>query len=121
SAGARYDHERRKANIMTFFAPPVAPGTLVDDSRNFGDVSPQVSVAVKLHPGTIVYGTAARAFKTGGFNPVSIPGSEIYDEEHAWNFEGGVKTHTANGRITASAAVFSIDWSDLQLNVPVPG
>ena len=39
-----------------------------------------------------MYGTVSRAFKAGGFNPVSIPGSESYDEEHAWNIEGGVKT-----------------------------
>jgi iron complex outermembrane receptor protein len=121
SAGLRYDHERRKANLVTSFAPPVGPSTLVDESRNYDDVSPQVAVAWKMRPGSILYGTVARAFKTGGFNPISIPGSEVYDEEHAWNFEGGFKTSTTNGRVTASAAVFSIDWSDLQLNFPIPG
>jgi outer membrane receptor protein involved in Fe transport len=121
SAGARYDHERREANIMTSFAPPIAPGTLVNQTRSFDDVSPQVAVAVKLHDNAIAFGTASRAFKAGGFNPVSIPGSESFDEEHAWNFEGGVKTQAHHGRVVASLSVFSINWDDLQLNVPVPG
>jgi iron complex outermembrane receptor protein len=121
SAGVRYDHERREANITTSFAPPIAPGTFLDQTRNFNDVSPQVAVAVKLHEGAIAYGTASRAFKAGGFNPVSIPGSESYDEEHAWNFEGGVKMQAHHGRVVATLAVFSINWDDLQLNVPVPG
>ena len=121
SAGARYDHERREANITTSFSPPIAPGTLVNQTRNFDDVSPQVAVAVKLHDNAIAFGTASRAFKAGGFNPVSIPGSESFDEEHAWNFEGGVKTQAHHGRVVASLSVFSINWDDLQLNVPVPG
>lgn len=122
TGGARYDHERREANITTSFTPPpIGPSTLVDQTRSFNDVSPQVAVAVKLHEGAIAYGTASRAFKAGGFNPVSIPGSESYDEEHAWNFEGGVKTQAHHGRVVASFNVFSISWDDLQLNVPVPG
>jgi iron complex outermembrane receptor protein len=122
SFGARYDRERRDANIVTGFAPPIgAPDTLVDERRTFSDVSPQVAIAVNLRPGSILFGSASRAFKAGGFNPVAIPGSEVYDEEHAWNFEGGVKTGTANGRFTLTATVFSIDWSDLQLNLAIPG
>jgi iron complex outermembrane receptor protein len=121
TGGARYDHERRKADITTSFLPPIGPSTLLNQTRNFDDVSPQVAVAVKLHEGAIAYGSASRAFKAGGFNPVSIPGSESYDEEHAWNFEGGVKTQAHHGRVVATLAVFSINWDDLQLNVPVPG
>jgi iron complex outermembrane receptor protein len=65
-----------------------------------------------------------QGYKAGGFNPTSPAGSESYGEEQAWNFEGGVKTGWAGGRVTANAAVFRINWDDLQLNVPdlsVPG
>ena len=41
-----------------------------------------------------------------------------YGEEKAWHFEGGAKTAWAEGRVAANVAVFYIDWSDLQLNVP---
>ncbi len=67
----------------------------------------------------MTYVTLGRGFKAGGFNPASPPGSEAYDEEHTWHVEGGVKSQWA-GRVTANVAVFSIDWPDLQLNVPNP-
>jgi iron complex outermembrane receptor protein len=92
----------------------------VDERRTFSDVSPQVAVAVNLRPGSILFGSASRAFKAGGFNPVAIPGSEVYDQERAWNFEGGIKRVRPTA-IHAGGPVYSIDWSDLQLNLAIPG
>jgi hypothetical protein len=62
----------------------------------------------------------ARGYKAGGFNPAALPGSEAYGEEHAWHLEGGWKSTLSGGKVAASAAVFFINWDDLQLNVPNP-
>ena len=118
--GARVDHENKKASLNTFFSPAIAPGRLVTPERSFSNVSPQVSVAVRLQPERMVYVAAGRGFKAGGFNAASPAGSEAYGEEHTWNLEGGVKTAWAAGRVTANAAVFRIAWNDLQLNLPDP-
>src|SRR4029079_9916706 len=67
-----------------------------------------------------IYGTAARGFKAGGFNAASLPGSEAYGQEHSWNYEGGVKTSWFAERLAVNVAVFYIDWTDLQVNVPNP-
>ena len=123
SFGARLDHENRKADLLTAYDSafgPVSPSVTVNEEKSFTDVSPQAAVAFRVKPGTLVYGSIARAFKAGGFNPVSIPGSEAYDEEHAWHIEGGVKMTAASGKLSATASVFSIDWDDLQLNLPIP-
>ena len=120
SFGARLDHENRKADLLTAYNPPISPSVTVNEERSFTDVSPQAAVAFKARPGTLLYGSISRAFKAGGFNPVSIPGSESYDEEHAWHVEGGVKVTTASGRFSATASVFNIEWDDLQLNLPIP-
>jgi iron complex outermembrane receptor protein len=72
----------------------------------------------------MLYASASRGFKAGGINPAAPAGREVYDEEHTWHGEGGVKATLAGGRVTATAAVFAIDWQDLQLNLPdqsVPG
>ena len=61
-----------------------------------------------------------RGYKAGGFNPASPAGGEAYGEELTTNLEGGVKTLWADGRVSLNAAVFSIDWDDLQLNIPNP-
>ena len=120
TVGARVDHENKKASLNTFFSPAIAPGRLVTPERSFSNVSPQASVAVRLQPGRMVYVSAGRGFKAGGFNAASPAGSDAYGEEHTWNLEGGVKTAWAGGRVTANAAVFRIAWDDLQLNLPDP-
>jgi len=120
AAGARVDHENKKASLNTFFSPAIAPGRLVTPEESFSNVSPQMSVAVRLQPERMVYVAAGRGFKAGGFNAASPAGSDAYGVEHTWNLEGGVKTAWAGGRVTANAAVFRIAWDDLQLNLPDP-
>ncbi len=120
SVGARIDHERKEAALATSFAPAIAPPASVDAARQFSDVSPQVSAAFHVRRQTLAYASIGRGFKAGGFNPAAPAGSEAYGEEHAWHVEGGVKTSAAGGRVSASAAVFSISWDDLQNNLPNP-
>ena len=92
----------------------------MDTSADFSNVSPQFAAAYRLQPDQMLYVSAGSGFKAGGFNPASPPGSEGYDEEHTWNLEGGWKSTWAGGRVVANAAVFFIDWEDLQLNLPNP-
>ena len=119
SFGLRFDYENRKADLLTSFDPQIAAPIVVNQERDFSDVSPQIAAAFRLKGQTLAYGTFSRAYKTGGFNPVSLPGSESYGEEHAWNIEGGIKSTVANGRVGLTASVFAIDWDDLQLNLPI--
>ena len=124
TVGLRFDHESSEAVLSTFYTPAIAPAGVVTADESFSDVSPQFAFGYRLQPDTMAYASASRGYKAGGFNPAALPGSESYGEEHAWHVEGGVKSRMASGRITANAAVFSIDWDDLQLNVPnrfVPG
>src|SRR5690606_29050565 len=109
-----------EALLETFFAPPVAPPTTVDKAKSFSAVSPQIGVSYQVQPASLLYASVGGGFKAGGFNPASPPGAEIYDAEQAWHFEGGVKSAWLDGRVVANAAVFYIDWQDLQLNLPDP-
>lgn len=118
--GVRGDFENKKADLNTFYTPAVAPPTLVKDEQSFSDVSPQFAVAYRVAPRASVYGTVSRGFKAGGFNAASPAGAEAYDQEHSWNYEGGVKVSAMGDRLSASAAVFHIDWNDLQVNEPNP-
>jgi iron complex outermembrane receptor protein len=120
TAGARLDHEQKDAVLSTFFTPTIAPPRTLTTDRSFSNVSPHVSAALRLQPDKMVYAAVGKGFKAGGFNPASPSGFEGYGEEHTWNVEGGVKTAWAAGRVTANAAVFRIDWDDLQLNLPDP-
>ncbi|HXW07011.1 MAG TPA: TonB-dependent receptor [Vicinamibacterales bacterium] len=121
-AGARVDYENKNATLSTFTVPalPLAPSTSVVAEESFSNVSPQLAVAYRLESDRSIYASLGRGYKAGGFNPSSPAGSEAYDEEHTWHLEGGLKSRWANGRVSANAAVFYIDWNDLQLNVPDP-
>ena len=121
TAGVRFDQENRDAELLTAYNPMIQAPISVNESRTFKDVSPQIAAAVRLTENSILYGNVSRAFKAGGFNPVSPLDAIVFEEEHAWNYEGGVKVRDGAGRFNASAAFFAIDWTDLQLNLPMPG
>ena len=92
----------------------------VDTEQGFSNVSPQLAFAYKVRHDDIAYVTFTGGFKAGGFNPASPAGSEAYGEEKTWNLEGGFKSAWAGRRVTTNLSVFSIDWTDLQLNLPNP-
>jgi iron complex outermembrane recepter protein len=120
TAGVRFDHEKSDAHLNTFFSPAIAPANVVAADQSFNDLSPQFAFGYRVTPQQTAYVSVARGYKAGGFNPAALPGSEAYGEEHAWHVEGGLKSTLAAGRVAANAAVFFIDWDDLQLNVPNP-
>jgi len=120
SVGARLDYERKEGTLRTAFTPAIAPERLVTAEETFSNVSPQAAATFRVRPNQTVYATVASGFKAGGFNPASPAGNEAYGEEQTWHAEGGVKTLWADGRVSTSAAVFFVDWQDLQLNLPNP-
>ena len=120
TAALRFDHESSDAHLNTFVSPAFQPANVVAADQTFNDVSPQFAFGYRVDDNSNLYVSAARGYKAGGFNPAALPGSEAYGEEHAWHVEGGVKSAFAGGKAAVNAAVFMIDWDDLQLNVPNP-
>jgi len=124
--GARFDREDRTADLNTFFVAPtiIALPVNVKTEKAFSNVSPQAAVSYRVGPDAMLYVSVTGGFKAGGFNPASPAGQDAYAEEHTWNYEGGLKSVWAARRLTTNVSVFSIDWQDLQLNLPnvaVPG
>jgi iron complex outermembrane receptor protein len=118
--GARGDYETKEAELVTFFDPELGPSTELVTDETYGNLSPNVSVSYRVRPGLMVYATTGRGYKAGGFNPVAPTLEEAYNEERTWTIEGGAKSTWADGRLQANAAIFNIEWSDLQLNLPIP-
>jgi iron complex outermembrane receptor protein len=121
TVGLRGDYEKKEASLNTFFLPAIAPPTTVNAERSFSDVSPHFSVAYHLTPARqMVYASAARGFKAGGFNAASPAGGEAYETEQSWTYEAGAKSLWFDGRLSVNAAAFFLTWDDLQVNVPNP-
>ncbi len=120
AVGARADRETKEADLTTSFDPIIAPPAVVTEKVTYTNVSPNASLTVRLRPSSIWYVTAGRGYKAGGFNPTAPPSAEAYGEEQTWTVETGAKATLANGRLQFNTALFYIDWTDLQLNLPVP-
>ena len=118
TGGLRFDYEQKDATMNVFYTPAIAPPQQTVGNESFSNVSPQFAAAFHLQPGKTLYASVGKGYKAGGFNAPAPPGSELFGEEHTWDFEGGVKTSWANGRVAANASIFRIDWADMQLNLP---
>ena len=101
-AGARYfsDHQD--------FTDHVA---LTQQSATFSSVDPRVYAQFKFTPDFNVYASAAKGFRSGGFNAASQP---AYDPESVWTYELGTKAALAEGRLTVDASLFWSNYSNYQ-------
>ena len=91
---------------------------------------PRVSLDFKWTPDVMLYASAAQGTKPGGFNTalgagsVQLPANLLpFDEEKAWSYEIGVKSALLDRRLILNAAVFRIDWTNVQVDsqfIPPP-
>lgn len=65
----------------------------------------------------MLYATAAEGFRRGGINvgPGLLPDEKTYQPDKAFNKEVGLRSTWVDGRVTFNAALFQIDWTDLQV------
>jgi iron complex outermembrane receptor protein len=119
TGGLRYDREDKQADLNR---TTILGGFTVNDvdrdlDETYDEVVPTVSAGYRATDATTVYGTVSRGWKAGGFN-LSAPDDDAFqfDTEESWTYEVGVK-HTFEGeRVRLRAAVFQIDWEDMQLS-----
>ena len=115
-----------------------ARGVDPDVSTKEDGVNPKVQIDYKLTPDQMVYVMAAKGFRPGGLTP-SVPQSPLlgcdaaladigvtpeqarkFESDSLWNYELGAKTGWLENRLTVNAAVFYIDWKDIQQIVLLP-
>jgi iron complex outermembrane receptor protein len=121
-ATVRGDREIKKADTFTGANPSnfLFPPTALTARRTYENISPNFAAVFHLDRGATAYASIGKGFKAGGFNPVSPAGGETYNQETAWHIETGAKANFLDGRATASASWYFINWNDLQYFEPVP-
>jgi iron complex outermembrane recepter protein len=89
----------------------------------FKNYLPRFTLDYKANDDTLLYATVAKGSKPGGFNTAlgaglgTLPLNLIpFKEEKAWNYEVGVKSTMLDGKLTANAAAFYIDWTNVQID-----
>ncbi|MDV3456106.1 TonB-dependent receptor [Sphingomonas sp. HF-S4] len=88
-------------------------------SNDYKFLTPRLTLNYQLD-GALVYASAARGYKTGGFNSNAFGLPQfIYEAETNWTYELGMKTNPVRG-LQLNGAAFYIDWNDLQAQVQIP-
>lgn len=111
---------------VTEISQPRLAMAAADFSETFDNILPRVIVEFTPNDDILVYASAAKGNKPGGFN--NAPGTGFapipeelipFDEEQAWSYELGFKSQLFSNRLTLNAAAFYIDWTDIQVSSQV--
>ncbi len=137
--GGRYTSDDVTNEVTSFGIAPMNPPAPPPDPAFFGsfgnfprpeasadesftDFSPRLGIRYNVSDTVNVYGTVSKGYKAGGSsvgNNTNTPGNDPFivpfDEETLWNYEIGFKGEFADRRVRLNAALFYLDWSDLQL------
>jgi iron complex outermembrane recepter protein len=114
-----------KFEAQAHYAGPVV-GPPVNDSGSQTEhpVTPKAGVSFKLNNDNMLYATAAKGFRIGGYNPrvglpcagdPNFPGYHtLYGSDSVWSYEVGAKDQLLDHRVSIDTSVYYIDWSNIQ-------
>lgn len=116
--GGRYfDWEVDNQEEFTFFGSNYQQETGVVGGDDFFF---KAQVNYKPTEDILVYALRSEGFRFGGFNPFVGPALNIpeefvkFDPDSLVNYEGGVKSVWADGKVVLNAAGYFMNWSDIQ-------
>lgn len=133
SFGLRYTAEEKEAarRFESFFDPALSvvhdtppflagagvPGTPITGKQDFDALTPKVIISYQPREQLLLYASAARGFKSGGFDGRGTTGFQFqpFEPETVWGYEAGLKSTLADGRLIANAALFYNDYEDMQV------
>ena len=97
-------------------------------NKNFDSLTPMASVGYNLPDtmlsdninGLLLYVSYTKGYKAGGFSDFSTGELFPFDEEEIYSTEVGAKLDAWDNRLRVNAALFSMDYSNMQLFVARP-
>ncbi|MBO9695849.1 MAG: TonB-dependent receptor [Sphingopyxis sp.] len=88
-----------------------------------GNVDPSVTLQYDIAPRVMLYGTWGRGSKSGGFvsNTLGTTNATFtFEPERSENFEAGIKSTLAGGKVVANVSLYHTKFKDLQVSVYQP-
>ncbi|HEX7115683.1 MAG TPA: TonB-dependent receptor, partial [Steroidobacter sp.] len=82
----------------------------LSESDSFDSVDPRFYASFKVSQNLNIYASAAKGFRSGGFNRGELPN---YEPESLWSYELGVKGQSKSGLVGFEAAVYYSDYTDM--------
>lgn len=84
--------------------------------QDWQEFSPKVVVDHKLSEQTMVYASASKGFKSGGFNGRLTSFPQPFEPEELWSYEVGSKSVLADNNVRLNLAAFYNDYTNFQLS-----
>ncbi len=87
---------------------------------DFDEFTPSTTLAWHVGAQTMIYASYAEGYKSGGYEQRLAPGTPVvpsFDPEYSKVYELGLKTTLADGRLGFSGAIFTNDYSGMQISV----
>ena len=102
----------------------LVPASTNATSATFSSVSPRFNLSYKPAEGSLIYFNTAKGFRSGVFNSQSTVAAGFaaaVAPDHVWSYEVGSKLALLGNTLFIEAAVYRLDWKDVQLNFNAPG
>ncbi|MGV3480154.1 MAG: TonB-dependent receptor [Sphingobium sp.] len=121
TAGIRYTRERKDFDqVATNFSLPtglpLATYPRLYSSRGIYKAwTPKIAVEYRPTSGVLLFASATKGFKSGGFNFSSVNPAQGFDPETLWSYEAGAKLDLFDRLLRINASVFHYAYKDLQV------
>ncbi len=94
-----------------------ATTTKVD--KSFKYLTPRFTLDYKADDNLLLYASAARGAKAGGFNATAPTADELpFDPEFNWTYEVGVKSDLLDRKLRLNLSVFDVEMEGIQITNP---
>lgn len=117
--GARYTGEHQSFSGTTFFGGADL-GTF-PSSQTFSKSTWRIALDHHFSTDFMAYISANRGFKSGGYNMITVAGTNSFLPEVLDAYEVGLKSDFANHRVRVNAAAFWYNYTNIQIEVPIQG
>jgi iron complex outermembrane receptor protein len=97
--------------------PPVVPTAIRIPAKQSAKLwTPRFAINYKPNDDMLVFVSATRGFKSGGWNARGTAASELlpFGPEKVWSYEAGIKSDLMDNRVRANLTVYYQDTKDLQ-------
>jgi outer membrane receptor protein involved in Fe transport len=138
TAGVRYVSAQTSFDFVALGFFTIGLPTPYYKAVDYNATTPKFALDYALTPETNVYTTVAKGFRLGGptgpdpanvpggtcdqdYADLGIPGAPLqYNSDSLWSYELGTKGRYLDNRLSVNAAVYAINWQDIQQSIILP-
>jgi outer membrane receptor protein involved in Fe transport len=136
--GVRYGETSFEAEAH-YEGPVVGPPVNDSGEKTEWPLTPKVGLSFQMTDDNLLYATAAKGFRVGGYNPqiglpcipqlltlgyTPSPGNPTgrpttFESDSLWSYEVGTKNEVLGGRGQLNGSAYYIEWDNIQQNVGI--